>query len=154
MTENEYALLKEKILEDIDFIGEISDKMLHIPRVWGLSERVHLSEAAAMCNTVFNTSSGEIYVGDNTFTGTNVSIITGSHDATKTKEERMKFPIEGNDIHIGNGVWICSNAVILGPCVIEDDACIGAGAVVLPGTHIKKGELWAGVPATLKKNIL
>lgn len=44
---------------------------------------------------------------------------------------------------IGNNVTICCNAIILGDIVIEDDAIIGAGAIVL--RDVKRGEVVHGV---------
>lgn len=149
----DYASLKEKLLNDIDFVGELSDRLLRVPSLFGPIERICLSPTANVQNAVINTMSGRVYVGDNSFCGHNVSIITGSHDAARIGEDRTWFPESGNDIVIGNGVWICSNAVILGPCQIGDNAVVAAGSVVLPGTKIGTGEVWAGVPATYKKKV-
>ena len=35
-------------------------------------------------------------------------------------------------------------------CVVENNSIVAAGAVVTQGTHIKAGEIWAGVPAKIK----
>ncbi len=43
--------------------------------------------------------------------------------------------------------------MVLGPCRIEKDAVVAAGSVVLPHTHIKPGEVYAGVPAKKVKDI-
>ena len=48
---------------------------------------------------------------------------------------------------IGNRVLIGINATVLHGCIIEDDAIIAAGAVLLPNTKVPSGTLWAGVPA-------
>ena len=48
---------------------------------------------------------------------------------------------------IGNNIFIGANAVILRGVTIEDKAIVGAGSVVLENTHIKSGEVRAGVPA-------
>ncbi|MDF2193156.1 gamma carbonic anhydrase family protein [Paraflavitalea sp. CAU 1676] len=71
---------------------------------------------------------------------------------------------------IGNNVSIGHNAIVHG-CTIEDNVLIGmgaivmdnavigshtiiaAGAVVLEGTQIPSGTIWAGVPAKKVKNI-
>ncbi len=150
---NLYEILKTKILNDYDFIGLLSDNLLKVCRVWGPTSRVHIGNETNMCNTLFNTISGDIYIGDYTFTGHNVSVITGTHNPSLIGKPRMEFNTIGNDIHIGNGVWLGSNCIILGPCVIEDNAVIAAGSVVLPGTHIHANELWAGIPAVYKKSV-
>ena len=38
-------------------------------------------------------------------------------------------------------------AVIMSDVVIEDNALVSSGAVVIKGTRIKKGEIWGGIPA-------
>jgi len=71
---------------------------------------------------------------------------------------------------IGNNVSIGHNAIVHG-CTIEDNVLIGmgaivmdnavigshsiiaAGAVVLEGTQVPSGTIWAGVPAKKVKNI-
>lgn len=117
-------------------------------RVWGDRSRLRISSSAMMTNTLFNTISGNIEVGAYTFAGHNVSIITGTHDYKKTMENRMySIPAKGRDIIIGDGVWICSNALILGPCRIGNHAVIAAGAVVLSGSDIPPYTIVAGVPA-------
>jgi acetyltransferase-like isoleucine patch superfamily enzyme len=119
-------------------------------RVWGPSDRLKISSKAKMVNTLFNTNSGSISVDDYTFTGHNVSIITGTHDYNKFNEERINFPLEGKDVIIGKGVWIGSNSIILGPCKIGDYAVISAGSVVI--TDVEPCTVVAGVPAkTIRK---
>ena len=123
-------------------------------RVWGDPQRVKISPTAGMVNTLFNTSSGFIEIGDYTFTGHNVSIITGTHRYESLLSERMSdIPSSGRDILIGKGVWIGSNALILGPCKIGDHAVIAAGSVVLSGTEIPPGTIVGGIPAKTIKTI-
>jgi acetyltransferase-like isoleucine patch superfamily enzyme len=107
-----------------------------------------------MVNTLFNLSSGQISVGEHTFTGHNVSIITGTHDYQSLLADRLTdIPASGRDITIGQGVWIGSNAIILGPCTIGDHAVIAAGAVVTAGSQIPSRAIVAGVPAKIVKQI-
>lgn len=113
------------------------------------------SPTSGMVNTLFNTSSDCNEVGDYTFTGHNVSIITGTHRCELTLRERVReYPITGMDIVIGRGVWIGSNAIILGLAKIGDHAVIGAGAVVPPGSDIRTGTVVAGVPARLSRRLI
>ena len=44
-------------------------------------------------------------------------------------------------------------AIVLDNCIIESNALIAAGSVVTMGTHVKSGELYAGVPAKKVKNL-
>lgn len=148
-----YETMKTRLLEDKEFISEFNQKLNSTIAVWGSRDRLHISENTSMVNTLFNTSSGTITVGEYTFTGHNVSIITGSHEVEQTGRNRMDRVHTDGNITIGSGVWICSNATILGPCTIGDNAVIAAGSVVLPHTVIQENALFAGIPAVMKKII-
>ncbi|MBM7331737.1 hypothetical protein JS562_54220, partial [Agrobacterium sp. S2] len=78
--------------------------------------------------------------------------LTGTHNISQRAEQRQLFPTEGRDIIIGEGVWIATNATIIGPCSIGDDAVIAAGAVVVD--NIEAGWLYAGVPARKVKRLI
>jgi acetyltransferase-like isoleucine patch superfamily enzyme len=131
----------------------VLDIINHEIRVWGDPARVRIARSAKMVNTLFNVMSGTVTVGEHTFTGHNVSIITGTHDYHKLMERRMcDVPREGRDIRIGKGVWIGSNAVILGPCVIGDHAVIAAGAVVID--DVPAHAVVGGVPARMIRQSL
>ncbi|MCW3697020.1 acyltransferase [Burkholderia cenocepacia] len=110
---------------------------------WG---RVTLGDGVQLVNTLMNVSSGRIVIGDQTFFGHNVSLITGTHPVTEKMSARHDYPRDGRDIVIGQGVWIASNAVVAGPCTVGDHAVIAAGAVVTCG-QVDAGWLYGGVPA-------
>ncbi len=141
------------ILDNKEFIEKLQTKLMSTQSCWGDKSRVHLGKNVSMVNTLYNTSSGEIFIGDNTFTGHNVCLITGTHYINKTNAERMKYPKEGRDIVIGNGVWICSNVTILGPCKVEDNVVIAAGSVVTAGSVLKTNSVYGGVPAKYIKDV-
>jgi len=145
-------VLREQLQQEI---APVVHELIHSQiRVWGSRDRLHLAPTAAMVNTLFNTASGQITVGDYSFAGHNVSILTGSHDVSQRGKARMEsYPSEGRDIVIGNGVWIGSNATVLGPCTIGNDAVVAAGAVVIAGTVVPAGAIVAGVPARVVKTI-
>src|SRR5690606_28488371 len=46
-----------------------------------------------------------------------------------------------------DNVLIGMGSIVMDNCVVESYAIVAAGAVVTQNTHIKEGELWAGVPA-------
>lgn len=58
----------------------------------------------------------------------------------------------GGDIIIGEDCWIASNVTVLGPCEIEDNVIVAAGAVVLAG-RLESGWIYGGVPAKKLKQI-
>lgn len=64
----------------------------------------------------------------------------------------------GSDVTIGHsavihgatledGAFIGMRATVLDGAVVEGGAMVAAGAVVGPGKRVRRGELWAGVPA-------
>jgi len=66
--------------------------------------------------------------------------------------------IIGNQVTVGHNaivhgctikdrVLIGMGAVVLDDCIIESDSIVGAGAVLTKGTHVKSGEIFAGIPA-------
>lgn len=59
--------------------------------------------------------------------------------------------VHGCTIH--DNVLVGMGAIVMDNCVIESFALVAAGAVVTQGTHIKSGELWAGVPAKKIKDV-
>jgi acetyltransferase-like isoleucine patch superfamily enzyme len=130
----------------------ISKNLTTTPSYYGSKGQVTCGNSVSLMNTFFNLSSGNVIIGDYTFFGNNVSVLTGTHDITKKDYERLRAPIKGRDVIIGKGVWIASCSVIIGPCNIGDYAVIAAGSVVLPGTY-DAGCVYTGIPATLKKQI-
>jgi acetyltransferase-like isoleucine patch superfamily enzyme len=134
----------EKIVKDI---------ILKQHLIFGDSKRLNLSETCVVNNALFNLSCGSILIGEHVFFGHNVSVITGTHNYNKFGLERMGFDAnQGNDIVIEEGVWIASNATVIGPCIIGKHSVVAAGAVVksdVPSYHIV-----AGVPAKIVKQIV
>jgi len=70
----------------------------------------------------------------------------------------------GNDITIGHnavlhactledGCFVGMSSTILDGAVVESGAMVAAGAVVTPGKRVKSGELWAGNPAKIMREL-
>ena len=116
-------------------------------------DRVKLGVEVRLANTLINVTSGTVAIGDYSFCGHNVCLLTGTHFLDQTLEARQGYPTVGRVFVIGKGVWIASNATISGPCVIGDHAAVAAGAVVLGG-ELEGGWLYGGVPARKLKRIL
>lgn len=118
----------------------------------GAWDRVVLGNNVKLVNALLNVTAGAIHIGDDTFFGHNVCLLTGTHPVKNTFAERHAHPTSGRDIVIGRGVWVASNATILGPCTIEDHVVVAAGSVVTGGT-LESGCLYAGVPARRIKKL-
>jgi len=70
----------------------------------------------------------------------------------------------GNDVTVGHsaivhaatlhdGAFVAMGAIVLDQAVIETGGVLAAGAVLAPGKRIKAGELWAGTPAKLVRQL-
>ena len=91
----------------------------------------------------------EIYIGDGVLFGPNVTISTTGHPIDP--ELRMTGAMYSFPVHIGNGVWVGSNVVIMPGVTIGDNAVIGAGSVV---THdIPAGVVAYGNPCRVRREI-
>lgn len=129
--------------------------------VMGASGRLHLGIKVATANTLFNISSGSIFVGDYTVFGQNVMVLTGRHKFASGKRAGLdevisgkswgggvkEVPSSGFDIHIGNGCWIASGAIISGGVAIGSNSIIAANSVVTKS--IPEFSIAAGVPARI-----
>lgn len=119
---------------------------------------------------------GEVVMGDNCTVWFNAVVRGDVHSITIGNNTNIQ---DGAVLHctyqraklvIGNNVSIAHNAVVHG-CTVEDNVLIGmgaiimddaligtnsviaAGAVVLPGTRVEPGSVYAGVPAKRVKDI-
>jgi acetyltransferase-like isoleucine patch superfamily enzyme len=123
----------------------VQNQLLHHYLLFGVPERLKIAASAVVNNALFNTSSGSITIEDGAFFGHSVSVITGTHDADAVGEKRRCFPTSGRDIVIKRGAWIASNATILGPCVIGENAVVAACSLVK--NDVPPKTIVAGVPA-------
>ena len=92
---------------------------------------------------------GNIYIGDNTFIGPNVSILTLNHGISKKGREEGEIEIK--DVKIGKNVWIGAGVIILPGVTIGDNSVIGAGSIVTK--NVPKNSLAFGNPCKVIKKI-
>ncbi len=90
---------------------------------------------------------GGIYIGDGTLIGHNVVLATLNHAMEPDRRGTM-IP---KPIHIGENVWIGSNAVILPGVTVGNGAIIAAGAVV--SKDVPENTIVGGVPAKVIRRI-
>lgn len=124
----------------IVFHTVIRSQILPIP----LIKLIYLGLGAKMGKNSFSsgiiTDPMFVEIGDNCLLGH----ASGIHPHAIENEN-----LSHNKIKIGNNVTIGTMAVVFSGVTIEDDAIVAAGAIVQKGTHIKRGEIWGGVPAKL-----
>ena len=115
--------------------------------VHGDRSRLHIHPTAVVNNALFNLSSGQVTVGPYAFFGHNVAILTGTHDVSRFGRERqLAVPRTGRDVVVGEGAWLSSVAVVVGPCSIGEHAVVGVGSLVLH--DVAPDTVVAGSPAT------
>lgn len=118
--------------------------------VHGDARRLHVGKRTSLVDTLFNTGSGDIFVGDDVIFGHGCMVLTGRHEFAEGKRKRLSIgepdtPATGFDIHFGEGAWIASRAIILGGVTIGEHSIVSAGAVV---THdVPAHSIVDGVPA-------
>jgi acetyltransferase-like isoleucine patch superfamily enzyme len=126
--------------------GRVRRQRLYEAVVFGPPPRLVVAPTAVVNNALFNTVSGRIVVEDHAFFGHNVCILTGTHDVAVLGPGRQHaIPSGGRDIVIKTGVWVASNATVLGPCVIGEHAVVAAGSVVVG--DVAPFTIVGGVPA-------
>lgn len=123
------------------------------PIVYGSKARVQIDDTAVVQNALFNTLGGSIHVGPYAFFGPEVCLLTGTHDPSLKDKARQESGANysGRDIVIGQGVWLATRVIVIGPATIGDHAVVGAGAVVTG--NVEADSFYAGVPAHKIKNL-
>lgn len=94
---------------------------------WG-GHHVHLGNGVYANFNLTLVDDGNIFIGDNTMIGPNVTIATAGHPILpELRNDALQFNV---DVHIGKRVWIGAGVIILPGVTIGDNSVIGAGAVV------------------------
>ena len=116
------------------------------------SGEIDIKNKIGYVNTIFNTGSGEIKIGDGVIFGHNVMLLTGKHKYTDGNKDSLKHNVVQNrNITIGEGVWIASGAIILGNVNIGRHSVVMAGSIV--SKDIPSYSVVAGVPAKVVRNL-
>jgi carbonic anhydrase/acetyltransferase-like protein (isoleucine patch superfamily) len=86
-------------------------------------------------------------------------------DGTVVHVSREKYGTYiGSDITIGHmalihactledGCFIGMHATVMDGCVVESEAMVAAGALITPGKRVGRGQLWAGTPAKMIREL-
>jgi acetyltransferase-like isoleucine patch superfamily enzyme len=128
------------------------DALLYRYVVHGDRSRLHIDPTAVVNDALFNLSSGEITVGPYAFFGHRVAVLTGTHDITRFGRERQTaIPKSGRDVIIGEGAWLSSLVLVLGPCRIGPHSVVAAGSLVIH--DVDPYTVVAGQPARLLRRI-
>ncbi|MGH8825384.1 MAG: acyltransferase [Jiangellaceae bacterium] len=124
------AAVRTLLAEHPELLDRPSSLYRH--RVHGNSACLHIDPSAVVNDALFNLSSGEVTIERHVFFGHGVSILTGTHDITRFGPDRqVAIPRAGRDVRIGEGAWLASQTIVLGPCTIGEHAVVAAGSLVL-----------------------
>lgn len=125
---------------------------LYRHRWHGDAARLRIHQTAVVNNALFNVSGGTVTVGRDAFFGHDVAVLTGTHDIEKFGRERqLAFPRSGRDVVIGEGVWLASHVLVLGPVTIGDHAVVAGGSLVRE--DVAPYTVVAGRPAKVVRTI-
>lgn len=103
-------------------------------------------------NTIFNTGSGTITIGEGVIFGHNSMVLTGKHNYEAKDIETLRYDVpQGRDIVIGDGTWIASGAMVMGGVTIGKHCVVAASAVVTK--DVPDYSFVAGVPAKIIKTL-
>jgi len=95
----------------------------------------------------FQNTNAKIYIGEGTYIGPNVGIITTNHNTYNLDEHQ-----DGKDVIIGKNSWIGMNAMILPGVKLGDRTIVGAGCVVTKS--FPQGNIViVGNPARISRNL-
>jgi len=102
-------------------------------------------------NFIMTTSPARIIIGKCSDFGPQVTIITGTHEISKS-QERIAGEGLSLSVEIGEGCWLGARCLILPGVELGPRTLVGAGAVVVKSN--KEGNvLLAGNPAVVKKEL-
>ena len=126
------ALVDARVNSAVDErVAALKLDALYRHRWHGDPARLRIHETAVVNNALFNVSGGTITVGKDAFFGHDVAVLTGTHDIEKFGRERqLAFPRSGRDVVIGEGVWLASHVLVLGPVTIGEHAVVAGGSLV------------------------
>lgn len=129
---NNLGLGDEKRMEELLHImlAEVGENTYIQPPFyanWG-GHHVHLGKLVYVNFNGTFVDDGNIYVGDYTMIGPNVTIATAGHPIyPPLREKQLQY---NADVHIGKNVWLGAGVVVCPGVTIGDNSVIGAGSVV------------------------
>lgn len=110
-----------------------------------IGRRVFLGEETLM------RGSGGIHIGDNVLVGPRVQVLAVNHVVADVSRPIMDQGITAVGIRIEDDAWIGAGAIVLDGVTIGRGSCIGAGAVVT--TSIPPHSLAVGTPARVVRDL-
>ncbi len=120
----------------------IAPKNLHIEK-----KSYSVLRSLAVSGGCYIQALGEIYIGEGTIWGPNISIISQNHDLNNFNK-----PYKKQAVKIGKKCWIGAGAVILPGVILGDSTVVGANSVVTK-SFPEGNSVIVGAPAKVIKKI-
>ena len=113
------------------------------------------SQSSIWFNTVIRGDVMAIRIGDRTNLqdGTIVHVTGGMFDTLIGSDVLVGHRAIIHGATLEDACFVGMGAIVLDGAVVESGAMVAAGATVTPGKRVKRGELWAGSPAKLFREI-
>jgi carbonic anhydrase/acetyltransferase-like protein (isoleucine patch superfamily) len=113
------------------------------------------AEASLWFQTVVRGDHGKIHIGarSNLQDGTVVHVTKDEFDTWIGDDVLIGHNAIVHGCTLEDGSFIGMRATLLDGVVVESGAMVAAGALVTPGKRVKRGELWAGSPAKLFREL-
>lgn len=118
-------------------------------------ELIYIGDNCSINEAVQINPNGKIYIGNNVTLSSGAKIISNTLDTNNWTEKRLSCSVGhvGKDIRIGDGTWICANAIILpGVSILGKGVIVAAGSVVTKDIN-EDYVVVAGTPAAIVKRI-
>lgn len=112
-------------------------------------------ESSVWYNTVLRGDVNTIRIGarSNIQDLTMIHVEKGTHPTSLGDDVTVGHHVVIHGCTIGNRVLVGIGAIILNGVVIEDDAFIAAGALLIPGTRVPSGSMVMGSPGKVKRSL-
>lgn len=119
-------------------------------KVFSGHENIFLGSNIYLVDTLINAGDieGKVTIEDNVFFGHGVKLLARGHDYRVFDVARQR-QITQKPIHIKQGAWVSSGAIVLGGVTIGKHAVVAAGSVVTK--DVPDYAIFAGNPAKLIK---
>lgn len=113
-------------------------------------QNIFLGNNIYLVDTLINAGDkeGKVIIEDDVFFGHGVKLLARGHNYTKYNTQRQR-EVTQKPIHIKEGAWIASGAIILGGVIIGKHSVIAAGSIV--NKDVPDYAIVAGNPARLIK---
>ena len=140
---------REEILRSC--MGTYGEGLYIIPPVHANNglRHVHVGKNVVINYDAHFVDNADIYIGDDTMFGPNVTIVTAQHPISpRLRIQKFQY---SKPVHIGKNVWLGAGVIVLPGVTIGDNSIIGAGAIVTK--DVEPDSIYVGAPARLLRKI-